>query len=484
MRYITKRDIDIIANYIGKIMQGAGILILIPIIVALIYQEHVYFLGFIIPSLISIGLGTLLGKFKPKHRRVRLKHAMIVSSLTWLWVAFLGAIVMYICLDISFINAFFENMSAWTGSGFTLFENVEILPKSILFLRSLEQWIGGLGIVVIMIGILIHSGTAASRLYKSEAREERIKPSVANTLKKILQIYILYTIIGIVLFILAGMPVFDAINNTFTAISTGGMSIKNANMGFYNNDIFYIISMFMMIIGAISFLSHYQAAKTRGKSIFKDIQFTSMIGLIIFSSIILLLATNLMPMDVVYHVISAITTTGASINNATNIAAWTTFMKTIILVLMFIGGAAGSTVGAVKIIRIIAFLRGIYKTIMNIISPEGRVVTIKISNKQLKEAQIREASSYISLYLFFIIIGWAVLVFYGFNGTNSLFDIVSAQGNVGLSTGIINGQMPFVAKIVTIFNMWIGRLEIIPVLVLLRSIIEMFKGITPKKSYY
>ena len=480
MRYITKKDLYIVSNYLGNIMQGVGVAILLPIIVALIYQEQVYCLGFIIPSIISLGLGTLLTKIKPKHGKARLKHGMIISSLAWLWASFIGGFVMYICLDISFIHAFFENISAWTGTGFTLFENVEILPKSILFLRSLEQWIGGLGIVVIMIGILIHPGTIASSLYKSEAREERIKPSVSNTLKKILQIYLVYTIIGITFFVIAGMPIFDAVNNAFTSIATGGMSIKNANMGFYQNNIFYSISIILMILGSISFLSHYQTIKTKGKFIFKDIQFIAMFGLIVLTSIILILVTKSLPMDVVFHAVSAMSTTGASINSATNISEWATFTKIIIFGLMFIGGGAGSTVGAVKIIRVIAVLRGIHKNIINIISPKGRVVNIKLTNKELKESQVREASSYIVLYLIFIVIGWLVLVFYGYDGMNSLFDIVSAQGNVGLSTGIMNNSLPNVAKLVVMFNMWIGRLEIIPVLVLLKSIIEFSKGIIPK----
>lgn len=481
MRYIHKRDIYIVGQYLGKIMQGVGVLVLIPLIVALIYKEHIVYLGFIIPALLSILIGTLLGKIDVKHCRMRLKHAMLISSLAWLWASLIGSLVMLICLDISFIDAFFENMSAWTGTGFTFFPNVEALPNSILFLRSLEQWVGGIGIVVIVIGTLIHAGTAASRLYKSEAREDRIKPSITNTLKKILQIYLIYTLIGIILFILAGMPVFDSINNTFTAISTGGLSIKNLNMGYYNNDLFYVISMIIMIIGATSFLAHYRAFKTNGKAIFKDIQFIVMIGLIIVSSLIVYLATNLIPIDIVYSVVSGITTTGASINTPIATSMWPTFFKVVIIILMIIGGSAGSTVGAVKLSRIITILRGISQNIINIISPEGRVVKMKSSGKEISENQINEASSYLSIYMLFLLAGWLVLVFYGYDGINSLFDITSAQGNVGLNTGIITANSPIIAKLVIIFNMWIGRLEIIPVLILIRSGLELFKIVLPSR---
>lgn len=481
MRYIHKRDIYIAGQYLGKIMQGVGVLVLIPLIVALIYKEHIVYLGFIIPALLSILIGTLLSKIDVKHYRMRLKHAMLISSLAWLWASLIGSLVMLICLDISFIDAFFENMSAWTGTGFTFFPNVEALPNSILFLRSLEQWVGGIGIVVIVIGTLIHAGTAASRLYKSEAREDRIKPSITNTLKKILQIYLIYTLIGVILFILAGMPVFDSINNTFTAISTGGLSIKNLNMGYYNNDLFYVISMIIMIIGATSFLAHYRAFKTNGKAIFKDIQFIVMIGLIIVSSLIVYLATNLIPIDIVYSVVSGITTTGASINTPIATSMWPTFFKVVIIILMIIGGSAGSTVGAVKLSRIITILRGISQNIINIISPEGRVVKMKSSGKEISENQINEASSYLSIYMLFLLAGWLVLVFYGYDGINSLFDITSAQGNVGLNTGIITANSPIIAKLVIIFNMWIGRLEIIPVLILIRSGLELFKIVLPSR---
>ena len=266
-KYITKADLLVVLHYLGYIMQGLGVVLLAPILVALIYGEYIKVSAFLIPCFISFLIGTAFTKKFSNYNKLRLKHGMLISSFAWLWASLIGASIMALSLDIHFVDALFENMSAWTGSGMTFFVNVEILPKSILFLRSLEQWIGGLGIVIIFIGILIRSGTAASRLYKSEAREEKIKPNIANTLRKALEIYLIYTAAGIILFILAGLPIFDAVNLTFTSISTGGMSIKNANVGFYNDNIVYIITMILMLLGATSFTVHYNLVKTKGKSI-------------------------------------------------------------------------------------------------------------------------------------------------------------------------------------------------------------------------
>lgn len=462
-------------------MQGVGLILLLPILVALIYQENTY-ISFIIPSIISIGFGTLLRKAFNKYSRLRLKHGMIISSLAWLWVGLIGSAIMMLCLNISFVDAFFENISAWTGSGLTLFANVEILPKSILFLRSLEQWLGGLGVVVIFIGILIRSGTAAARLYKSEAREDKIKPSIANTLKKTLQIYLIYTAFGIVLYILAGMPIFDSINLTFTSIATGGMSIKNANVGYYHNNLIYLITIILMILGATSFAVHYKVIKTKGKAIFKDIQFQTMIALTIIVSLLIYLTSTIIPIEVLFNVVSAITTTGASVTTSSTMVTWPGVTLVLIMILMVIGGSSGSTVGAIKLVRIITFLKGIHLSITNIISPEGRILPMKISGREISDKGIREADAYIVLYLGFIVLGWMIMVGYGYNPLNALFETISAQGNVGLSMGITNINMPLLVKISMIFQMWIGRLEIIPILVILRSIYELFKLSKPKKG--
>lgn len=469
-KYITKADLLVVLHYLGYIMQGLGVVLLAPILVALIYGEYIKVSAFLIPCFISFLIGTAFTKKFSNYNKLRLKHGMLISSFAWLWASMIGASIMALSLDIHFVDALFENMSAWTGSGMTFFVNVEILPKSILFLRSLEQWIGGLGIVIIFIGILIRSGTAASRLYKSEAREEKIKPNIANTLRKALEIYLIYTAAGIILFILAGLPIFDAINLTFTSISTGGMSIKNANVGFYQNSLVYIITMALMILGATSFSIHYKIVKTRGKSVLKDVQFQLLIFLIAIASIFILVTNKMVPIEELFTIVSAITTTGANVVPPYELASWGSSSLIVLMVLMLIGGSSGSTSGGLKLIRIITVLKGMNLTITNLVSPEGRVVSTRIGGKKINEREIKEASAYIGIFFMFLVFGWIMMTIYGYDPFTALFDVISLQSNNGLSTGIVFGGLPIPLKLTLIFLMWIGRLEIIPVLVVFRTI--------------
>ena len=254
-KYLGKKDLLLIANPLGIIMQGIGAVVLIPLIIALIYNEANY-LEFVLLGAFSIGLGSILRRLPSDYNQLKLKHGMIIASLAWLWAALIGSFCLMYATNVDFLNAYFESMSAWSGTGLSIYPDVEILPKSIQFLRSLEQWVGGLGVVIVVIGILIRPGTAAARLYKSEAREEKIKPSISSTVKTIWWIYLLYTLLGVLLYLIVGMPLFDAINLTFTTICTGGMSIKNNNLGSYNSTLIYIVTMILMILGGTSFLVH------------------------------------------------------------------------------------------------------------------------------------------------------------------------------------------------------------------------------------
>lgn len=477
MRYINRHDLLIIARNIGIIMVGIGMMCLIPIAVDLIYLEF-NFLYYLIPAFLSIGIGLALIKALDKYSidKIRLKHAMIVSSLSWLWAGILCGMVFYFVTDISIVDSIFESMSALTGSGITIYGDVEVLPQSILFFRAFQQWIGGLGVVLMIISVLAKPGSISAKLYQSEAREERIKPSTKATVKQIIKIYFVYTLFGIILYVLAGMPVFDSVCNTFCIISTGGMSIKNANIGFYQNDVIYFITIILMILGATSFLVHFRIIKTRGKSFIRDLQFKTMISLIAVSSILIYFISNILPMDIVFVVVSAVTTTGASIQSSTVMGGWHPFVIFIIMMLMLIGGSTGSTVGAIKLMRIITFFKGIYKNSREIWSPRGSVVSMQMDNRELKEKISAQSGNYIALYLILILITWSLLCLYGHDPLNSLFFSMSMQGNVGLEIGSMSQTIEMPLKIIGIFNMWAGRLEIYPLLITLRAFFELFKS--------
>ena len=476
MRYITKTDLLIVAKNSGYLMIGIGVMCLVPLIFDVVYFEF-DILSFVIPCVISVLLGYGLLKYleDKTKKSIQLKHGMMISSFAWLWASIIGGLVYMLATHIPPLDAVFESMSALSGTGITMFNDVEILPHSILFFRALEQWVGGLGVVVMVISVLTKPGSVSSKLYYSEARDERIKPSVKATLEKTIEIYSIYTIAGIILYILAGMPVFDSICNSFHIISTGGMGIKNANMGYYHNDLIYLISIVLMILGATSFLVHYKVIKTRGKSLINDLQFKIIISVIAVVTVILYFVSNIVPIDLLFTVVSAMTTTGASVASPTTMAGWPSFVIICLMCLMLTGGSNGSTVGAIKLVRMITYFKGIYRQVREILSPEGRVVPVKLQGRKIPEKAISQAGNYITLYLMFILFTWALFCLFGYDPFKSLFAAMTLQGNNGLELGIINNTLNPILKVVSIFDMWTGRIEIYPVLITMRAVFEIFK---------
>ena len=456
-------------------MIGIGVMCLIPLIIDLIFFDFDV-VSFIVPSAISIILGFLFVKYFDSYssKRIRLKHGMMISSFAWLWAGIIGGLVITLATNIPIIDGIFESVSALTGTGITIFENVEALPYSILFFRALEQWIGGLGVIVVMLRFIM-PGSISSKLYQSEARDDKLKPSIKGTTRETLKIYGIFTLSGIILYVLAGMPLFDAVCNTFCIISTGGMGVKNANIGYYQNDLIYLISIIIMILGATSFLVHYKIIKTKGKSLIKDLQFKVLISVIAIVSLMLYFVSDIIPMELVFTVTSVITTTGASVASVDAMASWPAFVIICLMALMLIGGSSGSTVGAIKLVRAITFFKGIYASIKEILSPEGRIIPVKLNGNVISEKAIGEAGKFIVLYMIIIFITWALFCLFGYDPFKSLFASMSLQGNNGLELGIINHTMNPILKIVSMFNMWTGRLEIYPALVLLRAGFEIFR---------
>ncbi len=209
--------------------------------------------------------------------------------------------------------------------------------------------------------------------------------------------------------------------------------------------------------------------------VFRDIQFQAMVLIVSVFSVLLIVMSKFTTIDSFFFVISALSNTGATIQPSTNMIIWPNFAKILIMSLMIVGMSAGSTSGAVKLIRIVIIFKGIYWEIKRILSPQGTVIPRKISGKPVEDMEIREAGSFIFIYFFFIFISWLVLAQYGYDGLNSLFDVISAQGNNGMSMGIVSQQIPDLTQIFLIFNMWTGRIEIIPALVLFKGLLDIFR---------
>ncbi len=449
----AKSDYLIIIRDFLKLLKWISFLFLPPLVVALIFREEVFWI-FMVEFLSILALGKFTENLIKVEKDTKFKHAFILVGLIWLFVAGLASLP-FLFLGVGFVDAFFESVSALTTTGFTIFLNLDNLPYSILFWRSFMQWIGGIGIVVAVLGGAFRIGGLA--FYIAEGREEKIKPNIINTVKIIWKIYIFYTLLGILMLYLFGMPLFDSVNHAMTAIATGGMSVRDISQ--YSFGI-HLTLMVLMLLGATSFYTHYLLFSRKFGEALKDIQLHFLIFLILFSFFILAFKSSAY-FENLFHVISAITCTGFGLSP---LSALDDFSKQVLIGLMVIGGAAGSTAGGIKIIRLIVILKSIKLQLKKILTP-NLVEYPKIYGKIIEDEASKNIFLFVLAYLLLLGFGSMVLTFIGYPLIDALFEVASAQGNVGLSVGIAE-KLPSLGKIILIINMLLGRLEIWAMLVL------------------
>jgi trk system potassium uptake protein TrkH len=479
-------NLKTVLKAIGSILVMLGALMFSLLLVACVFWELKVIKTMIFAAVVALSLGLVLKwSFKDTKEPV-FKHALVCVALVWLIVPALSALPFIMIEGMSPLDAFFEAMSGWTGTGLTMVAHPSNLSHTMQFWRSLMQWVGGVGVIVLMLAILARPGTGAFALYKAEAREERIKPSIVSTVRMTWWIYLGLTFFGIFLLFFAGMKPWEAINHAMTAIGTGGFSITDNSLTEYNNVLVECATMPIMILGAIPFLVHYKVLKGYVRVFFKDMQCRA------FFIILLLL---LIPLFVVNHVttygnifdslllssfqlISGLTCTGFQ---TTDLHLWSGTALSIVCVAMVIGGGAGSTAGGIKLIRAVIVWKGINWSLTKSLLPKRAFKAVKFGDTFLNEEQMNrilsEANLIIVLWILFLILGIGVLslvVAPGSRLCEVIFEVASAQSNVGLSTGITNVGMPDSGKIMLILNMWIGRLEIMPVLMFFRSLIKGF----------
>ena len=477
---IKKGEISSLFHYTGFICSFLGLLMLLPIVVSFIYGEYKYILPFIYSSIISMVIGVLFYKFFKKQADLSLRGAMIFATGIWLIACALSALPFYFSGDLTYLDGYFEAMSGYTTTGFSMYVNLDGAAFTMDFWRAFMQWLGGVGIIVLALTILSSPAVNIMRMYSAEGRDERILPSIRHTARIILYIYFLYTIVGIILFILAGMPIFDSIFYTFSALSTGGFAMQNASLAHYHSLCIESVAMIIMIIGATNFALHYTVLKGKWREYFKDIETRVSWPLIIAGTIIVAIVLYQSPYyghDLllslrysVFQAVSAITTTGLQTSNGDEIIRQYLGLGIFILtLLMIIGAGSCSTGGGIKWIRIGIMFKAVWWEIRSFLLPQSAVISRKIHHvKEVKvnDTLLKLTGLFVFVYLLVYTLSVLVTMYYYQNIPQVLFEVASAMSNVGLTTNLMTASSPVIVKLTFIIDMWTGRLEIWPILLL------------------
>ena len=481
---LPSRDLAILCHNIGDLLVVLGGVLLSVIVVPLIFREYSMIPGLLIPASASVLLGFCLKYLFKTDDVLETRHAMVIAALGWLIVPLFYAVPFVIIARMPFVDAYFESVSGWTGTGLTMIAQPSELTYTLQFLRSFMQWLGGVGVIVLMISVITRPGTCMYALYHAEGRDEKTTPRIIDTIRIIWRIYLALTVVAIGLLWVAGMPIWDSINCAMTGIGTGGFTVTDGSIGEYHSTAIEIALIPIMLIGAIPFLVHYKVITRRMSSYLKDIQCRAILAMVLIGSIALLLENmvsmkneNLMVclVDSIFQFVSAITCTGF---RTADIHQWTPTAHIILVIAMIAGGTAGSTSGGIKTMRVIMMVKGVGWWLKKIALPKEAVIPFRIGKRTLTEAhkneELEEVSLLLNLWIVFLLVGVIVLLHVvpaGFNLDDVILEVASAQSNAGLSTGITTASLPAAGKIMLIFNMWIGRLEIIPAVFLLRTLL-------------
>jgi len=470
---------NIVLNTLGSILLFLGISMIFPLLYALYYHEKATS-AFIISMIITVTVGILLKKLFSPLEPIRIKEGFAIACLGWIVAAAFGALpFMFAGTFTNFIDAYFESMSGFTTTGATVIAAIEGNPYSILFWRDFIQWLGGMGIIVLVVAILPPLGVGGMQLFKSEVpgpEPDRLKPKIKDTAKLLWRVYIVISALEVGCLYLSGMSLFDALTNMFGTMATGGFNPRNLSIAAYGNPFIEIIITFFMLIAGANFSLHYKVLHGDIKSLFKDKEFIFYCGIILFSIFAISTELRLYVYKSVFtalryatfQVVSIITTTGFV---TADFDTWPAFSKTILLVLMFIGGCAGSTGGAIKNIRIMLLLKQAAREFKKLIHPQA-ITPIRLGNKTISEEVMRNITSFFFLYIFIFVICSFIMSALGLDMVSASASVAATLGNVGPGLGIVGPTktytlIPPLGKIVLTICMLLGRLEIYTVLVLI-----------------
>ena len=556
---LVPTDLRTIGRDIGSLLLMEAGLMVITAVIALGFRELYAALGFVMAGGITAGVGGLANRRFGDAPTPGMKHGMVIAAAGWFMVAVFGSLPFFLTAwltppevmatfvpagtDTSAwepisvggtttvsslayfrnpLHALFESMSGWTGSGLTMAIHEPSLPRAVQWWRSFIQWVGGVGVIVLTVSILARPGSGSYALYRSEAREEKIHPSIVSTVRTVWKLVVGYTLLAFLLLFWAinasdygsGLTLFEtawqALNHAMTGLTTGGFSVTDNSIATYDSPLVELVLLPIMILGAVAFPVHYLVLHDREwRELVTDLQ-TRWLFILLGLGVVVLSLQNALTVsasadafamqsflpvsvqalsagqldairDSTFQWVSALSCTGFQ---SAPIGRWVAGGKVMLVGAMTLGGAAGSTVGGIKIIRGYTVVRGIIWQFSRVFLPQNAVITTRIDGRKLDQREMEHEFSEAAIItlLWVLLLGASSLVLVNVAGpdfgyADALFEVASAQGNVGLSSGITGPSMHPAAETMFLFNMWVGRLEIIPVLVFVRSAIY---GLNPR----
>jgi len=431
-------------------------------------DELVYILDFVLPGLLLAGSGLLLihAGSRRKHKSgVDEQDGSIVVTLGWLIVTAVSVWPFMRISGLDFSQAFFETMSGWTTTGLSMLD-VENSPRILLLFRSVMQLVGGAGLAIIMMAAF--SMSVGAGLYRAEGRSYQLVPNVTRSAKVVVTLYLGYTVIGIVALNLAGMSLFDAVNHTFSAVSTGGFSTKQTSIGYWDSPPIEAIILILMILGNLNFLTAFVLFSGRLRSFLRNME-VKLLSILTLGGIVALhifitrgnygnLGKSLRV--AVFETVTALTTTGYS---TVSYSDWDARGIFVIVLFMIVGGGICSTAGGLKQYRVAVLAKAVFWELQRMMLPKRAVVTHRamVGDEEsiVSERQIMEIGVYVFLYLITLALGAGVLSVCGYSLSDSIFEFSSALGTVGLSLGLTSSSTPPLALWTMSTGMLLGRLE-------------------------
>lgn len=466
----------LIYKYIGKVLMGFSSLLLIPMIVCLIYHNSV--IPFVVPFIISLGLGKLLDSIKVDKRTLYAKDGFAIVSLSWILISIIGALPLMIDVKISFFDAFFEAVSGFTTTGATIFDDVEVLSKSILFWRSFTHFIGGMGVLAFVMAIVpLSKDDKSMHLLKAEMpgpSVAKLVPGIKKTLFYLYAIYIGLTVLEVIFLLIGGLDLFDSLLISMGTAGTGGFSYLNSSLATFSMFNKYVVALFMFLFG-VNFNIYFLILIVKDvKTALKSEELKMYIGLYIASVAFIFLNTYSMFENIsealvssVFHISSFMTSTGYSVGD---VNIYPTCCRIVVLGLMLISACAGSTCGGFKVSRLVICLKTIKRDFLKAVHPNS-VRSITFEGKKIDDETINSTCTFLFLYALLIIVIMLVISFDGFSLEESINAVFTTFANVGLAFDISNfANFSNLSKLVLSFGMLLGRLEIFPLIALISAI--------------